>query len=72
MKYPAIKYELNRLENDHADDAVYCQNKSYTITVMSTVVDDDVTDKISKLPKCTFDRRFVSDGIYHNVFNMYY
>ena len=72
MKYPAIKYELNKIENDHANDVVYNQNKSYTLTVMSLMVDDNITDQISKLPKCKFDRRFISDGIYHNVFNIYY
>lgn len=72
MKYPAIKYELKDIENEYANDSVYLQNKLYTITVMNNSPDDNVTDQISKLPKCVFDRRFAQDGIYHNIFNMYY
>jgi hypothetical protein len=72
MKYPAIKYSVNTIKNNHANNMVYNQNKSYTITVMSKVVDDEIVDKISRLPKCSFDRMYVQDGIYHNVFNMYY
>jgi hypothetical protein len=72
MKYPAIKYELKKIENDHANDSVYTQNRSYTITVISSIVDDQIVDKISNLPKCSFDRRFISDGLYHTIFNMYY
>lgn len=72
IKYPCIKYEMKKIGNEHANDAVYIQDTSYTITIMNKEVDDVVTDKISKLQKCSFDRRFVSDGIYHNVFNLYY
>jgi len=72
MKYPAIKYTKNRIENIHANDLVYNQNTEYSITVMSKSVDDNIVDKISKLPKCSFDRSYVSDSIYHTVFNMYY
>lgn len=72
MKYPCIKYEMKTIGNKHANNTVYLQDTSYTITIMNKEVDDVVTDKISKLPKCSFDRRFVSDGIYHNVFDLYY
>jgi len=72
IKYPAIKYSVDRIENDHANDLVYHQEKSYSVTVMSTDADCDIVDKISRLPKCSFDRRFISDNIYHTIFNMYY
>jgi len=70
--YPAIKYSINKIEGKHADDAVYCQDKSYLITVMSQDADCDIVDKISILPKCVFDRQYVVDNIYHTVFIMYY
>ena len=72
MIYPAIKYERNKIENKHADDSVYYQKTSYSITVISKIVDDDIVDKISRLPQCSFDRQYVADNLYHNVFNMYY
>ena len=72
MKYPCIKYEKKKIENEHANNNVYIQDTSYTITVISKEVDDMVTNKISKLSKCRFDRQFISDGIYHNVFDLYY
>jgi len=72
MIYPAIQYSINLIENKHADDIVYCQDTSYSVIVMSKDADCDIVDKISMLPKCTFDRRYVVDNIYHTVFNMYY
>jgi hypothetical protein len=72
MKYPAIRYSINSIDNEHADDSVYCQSMSYSITVMSKEADSDIVDKISKLPKCRFDRRYVIDNIYHTIFNIYY
>lgn len=72
IKYPAIKYSRDKIENKHADNEVYNQNIRYSITIMSKIADDEIVDKVSKLPKCSFDRTFIQDNIYHNIFNIYY
>lgn len=72
IKYPAIKYSMNKIENKHANNIVYNQDTSYTITIMSKNVDEPIIEKISKLPKCSYDRGFIQDGIYHNIFILYY
>ena len=70
--YPAIMYSKSGIENTHANDSVYNQSNRYTVTVISKNVDDIIVANISKLPKCRFDRQFVADGLYHDVFNLYY
>ena len=72
MNYPAIVYSIKKMENKHANDLVYCQDISYSISVMSRDADCDIVSTISKLPKCSFDRRYVADNIYHTNFNIYY
>lgn len=72
MKFPAIKYEMKKIENEYANNSVYYQKKSYTITVISKVVDDNIVSIISNLPLCKFDRQYISDNLYHTVFDMYY
>lgn len=72
IKYPALKYSLNKIENHHANDSVYNQDVSYMITVMSKNPDEELVDKISKLPKCSFDRKFIQDNIHHTIFTLYY
>lgn len=72
IKYPAIKYSINKIDNKHANNLVYNQDVSYSVTVMSRDVNCDIVDKISKMPKCSYDRQFVQDNIYHTVFTIYY
>lgn len=72
LKYPAIVYSRNRIENRFADNAVYKQEISYQITAIFYDPDDDLPIKLSKFPKCRHDRQFVNDNLYHDVFTIYY
>ena len=72
MKYPAVKYERGRIDNNHADNIVYSQNTSYTITIISKDPDEPIVEKISKIPTCEYDRDYIIDNLYHTVFKIYY
>ena len=72
MKYPAVKYERGRIDNNHADNIVYSQNTSYTITVISKNPDEPIVEKISTIPTCEYDRDYIIDNLYHTVFKIYY
>ena len=72
MKYPAVKYERGRIDNNHADNIVYSQNTSYTRTVISKNPDEPIVEKISKIPTCEYDRDYIVDNLYHTVFKIYY
>lgn len=71
LKYPCIVYTLNRIRNDHANDRVYTQHPSYTVTVIDTDPDSKLMAAVSVLPKCAYDRQFVSDNLYHTTFTLY-
>ncbi len=72
MKYPAIVYSKSKLKNKHANDSVYYQKTSYSITVISKTIDDDIVEAISKLSQCSYERRNIIDGLYQDIFEMYY
>lgn len=72
MQYDAIRYSRDKIENDHANDSVYMQNIRYEVTAIYRDPDCDLPMKISRLPKCTFDRHYVSDNLHHDVFTLYY
>lgn len=72
MKYPAIKFTLNGIDNEHANDGVYIQNKSYSLTLIDPNPDSAMIDKISSLPNCRFDRHYKSDNLNHYTFTLYY
>ena len=72
MQYPAIVYSLSNIKNNHANNKVYTQSRSYQIIVIDKSPDSIISDKISQLPYCKFDRSYVSDGLNHYVYTLYY
>lgn len=71
LKYPCIVYSLNRIRNSHANDGVYTQHLFYTVTVIDPDPDSKLRAAVSVLPKCAYDRQFVSDNLYHTTFTLY-
>ena len=71
LKYPCIVYSLSRIRNEHANDGVYTQHRFYTVTVIDQDPDSELEAAVSVLPKCAYDRRFVSDNLYHTTFTLY-
>lgn len=72
MNFPAIVYSVNNIENIQADNAVYRQNKSYEIIVIDRTPDSAISEKISRLPLCRFNRHYVADNLNHDVFTLYF
>lgn len=72
MKYPAIVYGLDDIENSFADDGVYLSKKRYLVTVIDEDPDSPIVDKVAALPTCRFNRRFQSDNLNHDVFILYF
>lgn len=70
MKYPAIVYERNRLENAFADNLVYHQSDQWQITVIDEDPDSEIVRAVSLLPRCRHDRHFISDNLNHDVFTL--
>lgn len=72
MQYPAIVYSRSNIGNTNADDAMYTQNRSYEVTVIDANPDSSIVDRLSRIPKCRFDRHFSSDNLNHDVFTLYF
>lgn len=72
MKYPCICYELDKIRNRDADNGVYRQMVHYTVTVIDTKPDSEMTAAMSRLSKASHDRHFISDNLYHDVFSVWY
>lgn len=72
MNYPAIKYEIDRIDTKFANNSSYIRNKRYTITVISKNAKPEIIDKLLDLPMCTFDRSYQSDNLNHFVFTIYW
>lgn len=72
IKYPAIIYSRNNIDNNFADDIVYIQNHTYQIIVIDANPDSEIVNKISKLPMCRYNRHYTSDNLNHDVFILNY
>jgi hypothetical protein len=71
LKYPCIVYSMSKIRNNTANDDVYIQHSFYTVTVIDSDPDSKIAAGLSRIPKCGFDRQFVSDNLYHTSFTLY-
>lgn len=72
MKYPAIRYELSRIDLTSANNKPYLLDRGYQVTVIDEDPDSDIVDAISKLPMCRFNRPYTANNLNHFVFILYY
>jgi len=72
MRYPAIVYNLDYIENKHADDGVYFSNRRYQVIAIDANPDSELIEKIASLPTCQFNRHYEQDNLNHDVFTLYY
>ena len=72
MIYPAIRYKRSSAYMMHADNIPYLHDIAYEVTVIDRNPDSEVTKKFFWYSKCRFNRSYVSDNLYHDVFILYY
>lgn len=72
MNYPAIVYSIARVDNKFAANKNYLQFIGYQVIVIDKDPDSYIFKKVSRLPKCSFDRSFTSDNLNHFVFTIFY
>lgn len=72
MKYPAIVYQRDNADSKFADNQPYSYVKRYEVTVIDVNPESTIPDKVALLPMCAFNRFFVSNGLNHDVFTLYF
>ena len=72
MRYPAIVYRRDDIDNRSADNSPYRQQVRYSVSVIDADPDSKIVSKVAKLPLCRYDRGYVSDNLNHDVFTLYF
>lgn len=72
MNYPCIRYRLADAKVAHADNKKYEKMKAYEVILITDDPDDWRWNCIFDLPYCFFERHYISDGLNHYVFTIYY
>lgn len=72
MNYPAIRYKLYLIDNNHADNLPYIQSTEYEMTYITKNPDDPMVKSLSKLPMCSFERFYTADNLNHYIYTIFY
>lgn len=72
ISYPAIVYSLKNINKQYANNSSYLTKNIYNIMVIDTKQLNPVIDTILNMPFSSFERSFISDGLYHSVFTLYF
>lgn len=72
LKYPCIIYKLSDIDTKHADDRVYRATNKYSVTFISRDPDNNYSEKMFEMPYVSFDRRYIADDLYHDVFTIFF
>lgn len=72
MQYPAIRYELDDINHQHANNKPYTRHPNYMVTLIDPNPDSEFVEKLDSLPMSSFDRHYVKDNLHHWVFNIFY
>lgn len=70
IDYPCLIYERKSARKVFANDKSYKWEFQYTLTFISRDPDDGGVNKLMALPKCVFDRHFVTSNLNHDVFTI--
>lgn len=72
MKYPCIVYGLDDIYSEKADNLSYRNTRVYQVTCIGKDPDTDIPEKILEMKMSSFERRFKSDNLIHDVIRLYY
>lgn len=72
MNYPAIRYKLEGIRDEYANDHRYGSRRYYDLTVISRTPDHPVINKILELPYTSYVSHYASDGLNHDKIRIYY
>lgn len=72
MSYPAIRYSKEDIDSIYANNLKYINTNKYQLIIIDKLPDNPVIDEILKLPLTSYDRRYISDNLYHDVITIYF
>lgn len=72
IQYPCFVYSFDNVDTRFGNDKIYKAMDRYTIThIYGRVSDANLVDDVLSLPYASFDRSYVSDSLYHDVYTIY-
>jgi hypothetical protein len=72
IQYPCIIYKFIGENNKYANNKKYMKHNLYEVTVIDQMPDSPAVLKMGELPMCVRGVPYVSDGLNHDVFRLYF
>jgi hypothetical protein len=72
MTYPAIIYNRDYQAAEFADNVLYSRTTRYQVTVIDPDPDSTIPDKVAELPLTRFVRHFTTEGLNHDIYDVYF
>ena len=73
LDYDCIIYKMSHIDMKLADNKKYAKFHAYTVTLITKEPDNPLIDSILDVfDHIKFDRNYVSDNLYHNVYTIYF
>ena len=74
MIFPCIRYVRETPAVEDADNIPYTETARWTITIIDHDPDSEIPKRLTDHFKhyCRKDREYVTEGLYHYVYNLYY
>lgn len=69
---PYLVYEIDDDFVAHADNVAFVSFNRYSVTLVTRAPDDPIFERLRALPHTKFNRHFVSAGLHHYVFQLYF
>lgn len=73
MRYPCAVYDLSRIDHQFADNRRYLNHTGYMVTVIDEDPDSSLYRRLLESELVgRFDRKYISNGLNHFVFTLYF
>ena len=72
MTYPAIVYNRDLQDTKYADNLLYSRKTRYQVTVIDPDPDSPIPDKVAELPMTRYVRHFTTEGLNHDIYDVYF
>lgn len=71
LRYPCIVYVRDQISATHADNSTYQDPIRYQVTLIDPDPDSPFVKAIKRLPYSEHVRFFTTEGLNHDIFNIY-
>jgi hypothetical protein len=72
MQYPCIVYNRDYLSSEFADNMAYASSFRWQITVIDADPDSAMNDILSQLALTRYVRHYVTAGLNHDIYQLYF